>query len=68
MWCGICGSYYLENHLQTFLNFNFKESHWPNVQLRHALESIKEDQIEVDKYNFTAEKIGKEILKRGRPG
>ena len=47
---------------------NFKDLYWPNVMLTRAFEAIKDEEIQLINYNQSAERIGKELLKRGLPG
>nr|CAD2184966.1 unnamed protein product [Meloidogyne enterolobii] len=42
--------------------------YWPNVMLTRAFEAIKDEEIQLINYNQSAERIGKELLKRGLPG
>ena len=47
---------------------NVKDLYWPNVMLTRAFEAIKDEEIQLINYNQSAERIGKELLKRGLPG
>ncbi|CAK5085912.1 unnamed protein product [Meloidogyne enterolobii] len=53
---------------QAPVSLGFKDLYWPNVMLTRAFEAIKDEEIQLINYNQSAERIGKELLKRGLPG